>query len=133
MCGCTTSRLPRFPATPYDEVARAAAKHWQQADAEYGLPFHPNVTMGWDSSPRTVQSDVYENTGYPFGPVLRGEHAGAVQGGACSRRRRFWMGGQGPKILSINAWNEWTEGSYLEPDTVEGMAYLEAVHGVSGR
>jgi len=24
----------------------------------------------------------------------------------------------GPKILNINCWNEWTEGSYIEPNTV---------------
>jgi hypothetical protein len=39
----------------------------------------------------------------------------------------------GPRILNINCWNEWTEGSYLEPDTVNGMAYLEAVKGVFKR
>ena len=36
------------------------------------------------------------------------------------------------RILTINAWNEWTEGSYLEPDTEHRMAYLEAVRKVFG-
>jgi len=34
------------------------------------------------------------------------------------------------KILTINAWNEWTEGSYLLPDTVLGTAHLEAMQEV---
>jgi hypothetical protein len=38
----------------------------------------------------------------------------------------------GPNLFSINAWNEWTEGSYLEPDKVTGMGYLEAIAKVFG-
>jgi len=38
-----------------------------------------------------------------------------------------------PKVLTLNAWNEWTEGSYLEPDTHDGYAYLEAIREVFGR
>jgi len=34
------------------------------------------------------------------------------------------------RILTINCWNEWTEGSYLEPDKVTGMQYLEALKEV---
>jgi hypothetical protein len=32
----------------------------------------------------------------------------------------------------FNCWNEWTEGSYLEPDVANGMKYLEAVRDVFG-
>jgi hypothetical protein len=35
-----------------------------------------------------------------------------------------------PKIITINAWNEWSEGSYLEPDTLWKYGYLEAVKEV---
>ena len=35
-----------------------------------------------------------------------------------------------PKLISINAWNEWIEGSYLEPDEKHGMGYLEAIRRV---
>ena len=34
------------------------------------------------------------------------------------------------RILNINAWNEWTEGSYLEPDTTHKMEYLKVVRDV---
>jgi hypothetical protein len=110
---------------------RVAAAHWRVADGEYGVPFYPNVTMGWDSSPRTVQSDVYESLGYPFGPVLAGNTPKLFRE-ALKEAKAFLDGRGGRKILSINAWNEWTEGSYLEPDTVHGMGYLEAVREVFG-
>ena len=84
-------------------------------------------------TPRTVQSDRYDNRGpYPYSSILAGntpeEFAWALE----QARTFLDRVESNPPILTINAWNEWTEGSYLEPDTVNGMGYLEAIKQVFG-
>jgi hypothetical protein len=39
---------------------------------------------------------------------------------------------EGRRIVTLYAWNEWTEGGYLEPEGTTGMKYLEAVREVFG-
>jgi hypothetical protein len=122
--------LRKFPVTDYGEVAAEAARYWQTAASTFQLPYHPNVTMGWDSSPRTCQSDVFANTGYPFTPVLGGNTPERFK--ASLRAVKQFLDSRGQRVFNINAWNEWTEGSYLEPDMVNGLRYLEAVKEVFG-
>jgi hypothetical protein len=35
-------------------------------------------------------------------------------------------------LVTINAWNEWTEGSYFEPDTLHGTGHLEQIRDLFG-
>jgi len=106
-------------------------EYWRRVHSEYSLPYYPNVTMGWDASPRTVQSDVHANVGYPFMGAIGGNTPEKFRE-ALALTRRVMEGVGGPRILNINAWNEWTEGSYLEPDTVNEMGYLQAIKDVFG-
>lgn len=124
--------LREFPATQYQKTMPEAEAHWRKTREELVRPFHPNVTMGWDASPRVLQSDIMDGSGYPFMSVLVNNTPALFQE-ALQRCRQFLdEQKKGPKILSINAWNEWTEGSYLEPDQEHGLAYLEAVRRVFG-
>jgi hypothetical protein len=123
-----------FPTMEYAAVKEQAIAHWHRAVAEHRLPYHPNVTMGWDASPRTVQSDRYDNTGYPFMGLYVNNTPAAFRD-ALREAKQFLDkdARQGQRICTINAWNEWTEGSYLEPDTTHGMGYLEAIRDVFGK
>ncbi len=124
--------LRDFPVTPYAAVQAEMEHYWAQAQREFTLPYYPNVTMGWDSSPRTNQRGPFANTGYPYTSIL-GENTPDAFAAALYAARDFLA--RRPlqeRILTINAWNEWTEGSYLEPDSVHGLGYLQAIRAVFG-
>ncbi len=116
--------MPLFPRYPYRDALAQMVSFWNEASVKYGLAYHPNVSMGWDASPRTIASDVYDRAGYPFTSTFQstpGEFRDALHAA------KSFLDTRGANILNINAWNEWTESSYLEPDVSEGLAYLQAI------
>lgn len=124
--------MTEFPETPYEAVRQEYNAYRAVANRSYAVPYYPNVTMGWDASPRTLITDAYSNRGYPYTPSLSGATPEAF-GAALAETKAFLADRPAnQRILTINAWNEWTEGSYLEPDTVYGMGYLEAIKAVFG-
>jgi hypothetical protein len=122
--------LMSFPTMPYADVQHAMEGYWQQARKDFTVPYYPNVTMGWDSSPRTVQDGLFPNSGYPYMAALADNTPAAFEDALQAARTFLDEQPSNTRILTINAWNEWTEGSYLEPDTINGMAYLEAIRKV---
>jgi hypothetical protein len=69
---------------------------------------------------------------YPWLAVLTGNSPSALE--AVLKRARDFLDQRPrqPRLVTLNAWNEWTEGSYLLPDTKNGSAFLEAVRAVFG-
>ena len=119
-----------FPEVEYNTVRDAYFQYWDEAEQKFDQPYYPNVTMGWDSSPRTVQSDVFDNCGYPFMYTIKNNTPENFRNALEMVKQRLEKSGVPHPFLTINAWNEWTEGSYLEPDEINGMGYLEAIRDV---
>jgi hypothetical protein len=124
--------LPQLQ-TDYNEVRDHYFGYWNDAARKHEVPYFPNVTMGWDASPRAHQDDTFGNFGYPFMNTISGNTPERFREALAMTKRRLLAKPGGPRILNINCWNEWTEGSYLEPDTVHGMKYLEAIREVFSR
>jgi hypothetical protein len=88
-------------------------------DPEY--PLYRCLFPAWDNTPR------------------RGTH-GSIYLGASPDLFAHWLDyhcqwterihDEEEQLLFINAWNEWAEGAYLEPDILYGSSYLEALSRV---
>jgi hypothetical protein len=124
--------FPNFPTTQYTYVKGKAVKHWYDTVKKFQLPYYANVTCGWDSTPRICSTDIYVNRGYPFLPTLVGNTPEEFQKSLAEMKTFLDTEGNKQKIFSINSWNEWPEGSYLEPDAVNGYGFLEGIKEVFG-
>jgi len=105
----------------YQEVLQDVRKEWQTISSQYAATYYPHVSIGWDSSPRTPRRTgavLKNNTPANFEKALR--EAKAFVDARPDR----------PPLITVNSWNEWTETSYLEPCTLYGYGYLEAVRRV---
>ena len=109
----------------YSKWAEAAARRFDAAKKGLGLEMYfAHASVGWDTNPRypasSVQPTVLNSTPEKFAAVLR--------------RAKDWTDRNAkegmPKLITINSWNEWTECSYLEPDTHFKFGYLEAIKKV---
>jgi hypothetical protein len=124
----------RWNATPgkalvdYREVMDCHARTWQSF-ADTGMPYWPTVTHGWDVSARNHPYEPWPPTRWqwPWGHIITGntpERFGQLVHAA----RRFMSTQENKsKVMVLNAWNEWTEGSMLAPTKDEGYGVLKAL------
>lgn len=135
--------LSGFPKTDYATAEKGyfdavtAGSGWnglEQPTSALAVPYHVNVSMGWDSSPRCPKEADWINIkyGYPFGPVIVNNTPQRFRDALQRAKQITIKSPPNSRIITINSWNEWGEGSYLEPDTIHGMGYLEAIKEVFG-
>lgn len=111
------------PVTKYAQWGEKAIEGWTTFSREFTVPFFPHVSVSWDPNPR-----------FP------GRLVDMVTDANPADFKRFLLQAKSyldshpdqPKLVTINAWNEWAEGSYLEPDKQHGFDYLDAINEVFG-
>jgi len=119
--------LNQYPETPYKYVENEYFKYANKILEKTSIPYYPNVTMGWDASPRCAKNAEFKNYGYPCMSRISENTPGAFRGALFRMKEFLEKNPKANNIFNINCWNEWTEGSYLEPDTVNGFEYLKAI------
>lgn len=111
------------PDGDYETWGDASSDMWEDFHNDFSMTYYPNITISWDANPRFK----YFKAGY-------------INNSTPEKFKRYLVKakehvdhyGIEPKIITINAWNEWSEGTYLEPDTIWEYQYLEAVKSVFG-
>lgn len=83
--------------------------------------WHESVMPGWDNTARRAHratiflGSTPERYGSWLAEAIEREHAWADES---------------TSMVFVNAWNEWAEGAYLEPDATHGTKYLDMTRSV---
>lgn len=81
---------------------------------------YPGAFVDWDNSPRRDMKNSF---------IMRNVNLKTFREGFSKQFAK--AKDAGAPFIFINAWNEWGEGTYLEPDKERGTAYLEAIKDVT--
>ncbi|MGQ0502021.1 MAG: glycosyltransferase WbsX family protein [Panacagrimonas sp.] len=116
--GSIPNLSPEFQGTIFD-YGDVVTGELAASDPDY-LRFK-TVMLGWDNTSRRG------NKAHVFHQFSRSMFETWLED-ACQRTERRCQGDQ--RLLFINAWNEWGEGTYLEPDRLHGRQMLQAVRDI---
>jgi hypothetical protein len=111
-----TIRYSYFPGLTFYDYDMVW-KHILQVEREGAIPALPGAFVDWDNTARYVKR-------------------ARIFKGVSPERFAYWFRQlvevtatrpEPERVIFFNAWNEWAESAYLEPDERHGYRYLEAV------
>lgn len=115
---------PELDYSEWGEMSLGMHDRWQKALKEIGMTYFPNLSVGWDTNARYPKSETRR--------IVRNSTPEKFE--RFARRVKAWADANLeeplPKLITVNSWNEWTEGAYLEPDDRFGYGYLDALRKV---
>lgn len=112
---------------PFATLPAGYQRQWNHIADTAGIPLIPPICGGWDSRP--WHGD-HQFVRYDRTPALLAAHLRDARAFVEERTRSAPASVQ-PVVL-IEAWNEFGEGSYIEPHAEFGFGYLDAVREVFG-
>ncbi len=105
----------------YNDVICDIQKEWARIDRDYRIPYYPHISIGWDNNMRFVD--------YKSG-IMKNNTPENFRNALIKAKEYLDSHPERTPLITINSWNEWTEGSYLQPDTINRYGYLDAVKEV---
>lgn len=104
-------------SVPYDEVVKHYESTWEAVSRSRQLPYIVPIGSNWDSRPR------------------HGDRARVITGKTPAKFKTMCENSlkyidKRVNMAIIEAWNEWGEGSFIEPDKDWGFGFLDAVRDV---
>jgi len=111
------------PEKDYVMWANNAISCWESYEGISGV-YYPHVSIGWDNTHR--------NPSYGAESVVLNSTPEAFEACLWKAKRYVDERPNQARLVTVNSWNEWTEGSYLLPDMRWGYGYLRAVRNVFG-
>ena len=108
----------------YPELLERVREEWQYVEENIKAPFYPHVSLGWDATPR------YTRTYCRKWLCLEDTSENIQKGFQLAKDYIDTHPDLKAPLVVVNSWNEWTEGSYLQPDDLHGYGHLEAARKV---
>jgi len=118
----------------YRESFPIMRRRWQEMSSKR-LPYIPNVTTGWDSTPRCRLDEPYpwKALDYPYTMTFTNNTPEAFREILAEAKAHAANDPKKPGAVYINGWNEYTEGTYLIPNNFDSDRALRAIESVFGR
>jgi len=149
-CGFDSTTDYNFNTYSIPGVAKRCAEgKWEVDYAELGpllaarrakmsaaaLPYIPNVSTGWDSTPRCRLDEPYPwaKGGYPYSATFTNNTPDLFRANLAAAKKWAEEDPKQPGAVYINGWNEYTEGTYMIPNNFDADGFLRAVAAVFGR